>query len=123
MTRPVREPMGVLPLAAVAGLLLAPLETQARQITVFDELDFPTVEVARQSVQRALERRPSGETEFWRITGVAAGRVTPLRTWRSKSGHWCREYEERIELADGRTQATRAIRCRTADGRWLTTED
>jgi len=76
---------------------------------------------ARAAVQRALETRVTDEAEHWRAPGVAQGVVRPRRTWRSDSGHWCREFEESILLDDGRNQTTAAIRCRSGDGRWRPT--
>ena len=83
------------------------------------ELNSQTLETARLAVQRALETRETGDRETWSVAGVARGTVSPLRTWRSTSGHWCREFEETVRLADGRTDAAIGIRCRQSDGRWL----
>lgn len=82
------------------------------------DLDVPTLQVARDAVQTALEKRTRGQSQHWSMPGVARGSVTPRRTWRSASGHWCREFEEMVQLADGRRQTTVGIRCRTTDGRW-----
>jgi len=105
--------------AAATSLLALPVPADVKEINAFENLDFPTLVIARDTVQSALERRAAGESEVWRVSGIAAGSVTPLRTWKSKSGHWCREYEELIELADGQTQRNIATRCRTPDGHWL----
>lgn len=87
-------------------------------VNLFRELDYPSLEVARGAVQAALEKRTQGETEHWAVPGVARGAVTPIRTWKSDSGHWCREFEETLQFPDGRAQTTRAVRCRSGDGRW-----
>ncbi len=88
---------------------------------LFQELDYPSLEAARDAVQIALEERPRGEAERWSVKGVAQGAVVPIRTWKSQSGHWCREFEETLQLSDGRKQTTRAVRCRSSDGRWKLT--
>lgn len=85
---------------------------------LFRDLDAPTLQIARAAVQTALEERTQGETQRWSVPGVARGAVVPRRTWKSASGHWCREFEETVQMADGRTQSAVSVRCRAADGRW-----
>lgn len=87
-------------------------------VNLFRDLDYPSLEAARNAVQSALEGRAQGEAERWSVRGVAKGAVVPIRTWKSQSGHWCREFEETLQLSDGREQKTRAVRCRSSDGRW-----
>ena len=96
-------------------------ESIARDI--LRELDVPANRAARTALQRALETRAAFESERWQVAGVAEGSVTPIRTWRSTSGHWCREFEQRVQLADGREHRTIAVRCRSEDGRWLKAGD
>lgn len=88
---------------------------------LFNFLDAPTLILARDTVQTTLEGRETGETAIWSVGGVASGAVTPLRTYRSESGHWCREFEEIVTLADGRTQRSVSVRCRSGDGTWKLT--
>ena len=84
---------------------------------LFKDLDYPSLLDARAAVQDALETREKDQTLSWRVAGVATGEVTPLRTWRSASGHWCRAYRETVRLTDGQTYAFEGVRCRI-DGRW-----
>lgn len=88
---------------------------------LFRDLDASTLQVARSAVQTALEERARGQAQRWSVPGVASGAVVPRRTWRSASGHWCREFEENLQLADGRTQNSVSVRCRTTDGNWRQT--
>ena len=81
-------------------------------------LEPSELRIVRSAVQEALEKRTKGEAQHWSIPGFARGSVIPRRTWRSRSGHWCREYQEIIEMADGRRQSTIVVRCRSSDGRW-----
>ena len=90
----------------------------AHAANIFLDLDVPTLDIARQAVQQALETRASGEPEYWTVEGLAQGVVIPRRTWRSASGHWCREFEENVQLDGGLKQSTIAVRCRSDDGRW-----
>ncbi len=83
------------------------------------DLDFHTLLAAREAVQLALETRQTGETQTWSVPGVARGSVMPRRTWRSESGHWCREFEETVRLEEGLTGTAMGTRCRNDNGRWL----
>ncbi|MDH3668636.1 MAG: hypothetical protein OEN23_17060 [Paracoccaceae bacterium] len=68
------------------------------------------------AIQYALEKLVSGiHTEsFFGGTEVS---VTPIRTWKSVSGHYCREYKITVDMADTGEQSDRQIRCRE-DGYW-----
>jgi surface antigen len=70
------------------------------------------------AVSRALEGVPSGQAVDWRNpdTGTS-GTVRPVRTYKSKSDHWCREYEETI-LRDGTVEHRRGLACREGNGDW-----
>ena len=61
------------------------------------------------AIEEALERTASGEVVEWRNpdSGVY-GQVVPVRTYRSKSNHWCREYLASKVSADVE-EKTRAI--------------
>ena len=72
------------------------------------------------TLQRALEEKVSGTTVQWQNTGTGmGGSVTPIRTFKSVSGQWCREYAH--SFGRGGTVETRhAIACREQDGAWTT---
>ena len=80
-----------------------------------DEIDRARALDARQA---ALERNLSGRSLRWenRARGVA-GTVTPIRTYRTRDGIYCREFLETVrrEAADSRVQRTA---CRDQDGVW-----
>jgi surface antigen len=72
----------------------------------------------QQAMDRALEGHISGQTVDLR--NAATGRrvaVTPVRTFRSEAGHWCREFTQVVEDPAGR-RATRGIACRQGKGDW-----
>ena len=73
---------------------------------------------ADRAVRRALETLVSGQSIAWRH-GRDRGSVTPLRTYRSRSGHWCREYLRTTRLS-GHLIAVRALACRGEEGDWIT---
>ncbi|MFC3230483.1 zf-HC2 domain-containing protein [Marinibaculum pumilum] len=70
------------------------------------------------AVSRALETQVSGQTVAWSGDGIS-GEVTPVRTYRSASGDWCREYLRSTRL-QGRELSVRGLACRNADGVWVT---
>ncbi len=70
------------------------------------------------ALQQGLEQHVSGEPVEWRNPDSGAqGRVMPVRTFKSASGQWCREYEVRIDSTGG-AQIERGIACRTEAGEW-----
>jgi len=71
------------------------------------------------AIQEVLETRISGEVV--RVVGADnwAGTLTPISTYKSTSGHWCREYLR--ETNYGTYQPTiRGTACRNQDGIWTT---
>ena len=69
------------------------------------------------TIQATLEGVPSGVA----VVGVSDDGFTsitvrPLRTWKSKTGHYCREYSLSFHSAVAREEIS--VRCREPDGRW-----
>lgn len=70
-------------------------------------------------MQDALETRMSGEkVEISDTTGLAEV-LTPIATYRSKSGHWCRQYLRQAAYGAHRL-AIRGTACRDQSGVWTT---
>ena len=68
------------------------------------------------AIQYALEKLVSGiHTETF-FGGVEVD-VTPVRTWKSVSGHWCREYDITVRESDASPERERSTRCRD-QGYW-----
>jgi len=75
------------------------------------------------AIEQALEHKASGQTVEWRNPDSGAyGQVVPVRTYRSKSNHWCREYLA-SKVANDIEQKTRAIACRAGNGDWVKVEE
>lgn len=73
---------------------------------------------ARAAVQGALEKGPSGRLVAWSFPGRrAGGAVTPMRTFKVRAGHYCRDYRERLERGDGASRTRDATACRI-NGAW-----
>ena len=72
------------------------------------------------AVQIALESHLSGRSRQWSSPNSGySGRVTPVRTWRSQSGHFCRAFVEIIRLPSGVERNSRARACRNDVGVWI----
>ena len=75
---------------------------------------------AEDALQTALEKNISGRQVSWETTG-GFGFLTPVETWKSTSGHWCRRFNETISV-NGSTRDRTAVACRV-NGRWRLAEE
>lgn len=69
------------------------------------------------SIQYALERLTSGISANSQVGDVAVT-VKPIRTWKSVTGHYCRQYEIMIAKPDSAVDQSEGTRCRDRDGIW-----
>lgn len=74
------------------------------------------------TLQYALENLVSGTAATARI-GDTEISVTPVRTWKSVSGHWCRRFEMTISQSGAAIERNEATRCRDSDGIWKKVEE
>ncbi|MFQ5565910.1 MAG: hypothetical protein ACE5EU_06065 [Paracoccaceae bacterium] len=76
-----------------------------------------------QAVQYSLEHLVSGaSTEF--LADGDKVTVMPVRSWKSVSGHYCRQFETTFANATAAAGRIVSIRCRDDDGVWKrVTED
>lgn len=76
--------------------------------------------MAATAIQNAMERKISYHSRFWsNPRRKFSGWVTPLRSYRTKSGFYCREFQETVlDRMNGRTRAGTATACRDVDGVW-----
>lgn len=70
-----------------------------------------------ETIQYALERLTSG-TAATAKAGDTTISVVPIRTWKSVSGHYCREYQVTVAKPDSAVEQEVGTRCREADGIW-----
>ncbi|RMF84706.1 MAG: hypothetical protein D6744_02575, partial [Planctomycetota bacterium] len=92
------------------------VESEIARIQALRAEDRSLVE---KTVNQVLETKVSGTAVEWRNPDSGShGKVTPVRTYRSESGKWCREYTLITITRDGARQSRRAIACREPDGRW-----
>jgi surface antigen len=72
------------------------------------------------TVTRALETTPVGTASTWRNPDKGnSGSIIPTRTFRNRSGAYCREFQQEI-VVDGRPQQATNTACRQPDGAWRT---
>ncbi len=70
------------------------------------------------ALQDALETKASGaEVSFASGQADIQGRISPTRTYRSRTGHWCREFSEVIE-SGGVREHRHGLACREDSGGW-----
>lgn len=114
--------------AAAAILLMAgtfgltSLWMESRLDTAIEEI-ATKMETERQllatTVQDALETKVSGEVVQIGQQGSWSDALTPIKTYRSKSGHWCRQYLRETVFGEYRL-AIRGTACRDQNGIWTT---
>ncbi len=126
---PGRRPVtGVLPQLAAALVLVAGtsivtgLWMQNRMDIAISEI-VAHMETERsligETVQRVLETRISGEAVTVNSDGAWSDVLTPIQTYKSKSGHWCRHYIRQTEFG-GHNMTIRGTACRDENGVWTT---
>ena len=69
------------------------------------------------AVQYALEHLTSGISTASLVNGSEVT-VMPMRTWKSVSDHYCRQYEITVTKPASDPDRTGSIRCRDDDGVW-----
>jgi surface antigen len=85
---------------------------------VGNRLDAADQEKANVAATQALESIPSGQSVAWRNPDSGnAGAVTPVRTYQTSSGQYCREYTQTINVG-GEKHQSYGTACRQADGTW-----
>ena len=110
----------VVPAALAASLLLA-VVLVIRQDTIDQQMREQLLQMRQEIASlkhQALENTPSGKAASWVApVGRTRAEVTPLATFRTKDNRFCREYEERLEDANG-VEIRRGVACRTVKGHW-----
>ncbi len=115
---PIAASLAVLVIGVASGYFSAEFRVD-REIARLNALRAEDRSLVERTVNQALETKISGTPVEWRNPDSGSrGTVTPVRTYRSESGKWCREYTLTIIADDGSAKSRRAIACREADGKW-----
>jgi surface antigen len=81
-------------------------------------LDCQDLNYHSDTTQRTLETQVSGSTSRWQNPETGhSGAITPVRTYVSRDGAPCREFEQTL-FVDGRQEVVTGTACRAPDGRW-----
>jgi surface antigen len=81
-------------------------------------LDERDKKMAAEAQQKALETAPSGTTVAWQNPDNGhKGTVTPVRTYQTSTGQYCREFQSDVTIGDKGEKAY-GTACRQPDGSW-----
>lgn len=104
---------GNLAATAIGGLLGAFIGSQ-----VGKSLDRADQLAAQRTYQSTLETAPTGQTSTWRNPDSGHyGTVTPVKTYQTNAGQYCREFQQTVTVG-GQTQQAYGTACRQPDGSW-----
>ena len=109
----------VLVVGGVSGYLSAEfrIEGEIDRLESVHAADRNAMDLA---VHRALEQEVSGTEVGWENPDSGSyGTVTPVRTYRSDAGKWCREYTLVVNRGGGGSETRRAVACREPEGAWI----
>lgn len=102
--------------AVVIGTLAGALVGQ----NIGSQLDGADQRSMQANAQQVLEYSRTDQAGDWVNPDTGhAGKLTPLRTYRTSNGQYCREYQQVVTIA-GDAQRAYGTACRQPDGSWLT---
>jgi surface antigen len=109
----------ILTVSAVALSIAACAQITPGDPTLYQGLADSDVTLASRLVQATLEEAPDGATRRWANNQTGnSGEITPLRTYATEDGSFCRDYRE--ELAVGSTTGRfYHTACRDGAARWV----
>ncbi|HYB09312.1 MAG TPA: RT0821/Lpp0805 family surface protein [Alphaproteobacteria bacterium] len=72
----------------------------------------------QRTTQTSLETTPIGQSSAWQNPDTGhSGTVTPVRTYQTDAGQYCREFQQTVTIS-GQTQQAYGTACRQPDGSW-----
>jgi surface antigen len=72
----------------------------------------------QQRMSHSLENQPTGQTTTWRNPDTGHHyQVTPVRTYQTSEGRYCREFTTKVKIG-GRMEDAYGTACRMPDGSW-----
>lgn len=105
-------------LSLVAMIGCTPVSQITDSEPLYARMTRDDVLIANQTVQNALENALSGMRLSWQSSNSGhSGSVTPINTFKSKSGFYCREYDETLTI-NNRTERYKDTACRDSNGLW-----
>ncbi|MHA1555042.1 MAG: hypothetical protein ACTSU0_11605 [Alphaproteobacteria bacterium] len=104
--------------AAIAVVVVGNHWVDQRAGQALAERELQIAALTDRAVQDALENAVSGAVVSLaddKLSGVVS--ITPTRTYRSETKHWCREFVEDVVI-DGKQTTRYGLACREAAGGW-----
>jgi len=90
---------------------------QIEQASVTASLEAETASMHK-TFQKVIDTELSGTTVEWRSPrGTARAEFTPVRTWKTETGRYCREFTELV-VREGVQHLEGGVACRRDDGSW-----
>lgn len=109
----------VLTVATVALPIAACAQITPGDPDLYQGLADSDVNLAAGLMQTTLEQAPDGVTRRWTNDQTGnSGEITPLRTYATEDGAFCREYREELAVG-GTTGRFYHTACRDAAARWV----
>jgi surface antigen len=109
----------VLRVAAVALPIAGCAQLSAGDAGLYRGLADSDVNLASRLVQTTLEQAPDGITRRWSNDQTGnSGEITPLRTYATEDGSFCRDYREELAVG-GTTGRFYNTACRDDAARWV----
>ena len=108
--------------AAIAIVVVGNFYTQNRTEQLLAEQQVQIASLTNQVVQQALETAVSGSAvtlASHKLDGAVS--ITPTRTYKSETAHWCREFVEEVVI-DGVETMRFGLACREDTGEWRRVE-
>jgi len=109
--------LAALMVGGILGLQLA----KSDQRSAFQQMGAPTPsdhQAFNESLSSSLETSVSGTATVWNNPDTGhAGEVIPVRTFKAKSGQFCREFVATSSVF-GSERESGGVACRRADGTW-----
>ena len=107
------------PMAAAIALVIGGNQWIEHRIEgALAEREAQIAALTNDAVQTALETALSGnavQLADAKLSGTVS--ITPIRTYRSETEHWCREFVEEVVI-EGEKVTRFGLACREADGEW-----
>jgi len=101
--------------AAIAASVIGGILVGGLVGNLLDERDK---KMAAEAERKALETAPSGTAVTWQNPDNGhKGTVTPVRTYQTSTGQYCREYQTDVIIGDKKDKAY-GTACRQPDGSW-----
>lgn len=110
-------------LGILATLLLAAAcaRTEPPEVVyqrIHEGLNEGNLGAMQEAVQVGLETRQSNDGYDWFGEDGMAGTITPLRTFKIKTGHYCRDYRTALGTIAAQVSLTKRA-CRNDEGVWI----